>query len=416
METIKEFNTELEKLKINLKKSKNRICTKKYIEEKLDRLEFFKNEVNKIISTGNEKEEEEQDLTTTKLEFDKLLEEIENILGNLKTKEEGSFTNMAQFDISMVGKNLQVFKGTYKFLDDFITQTELLHDLLKDEDKDIFIKYVYNFKLSAQVRSVLGRSNKPTTFHDLRKLLEESYPNPKTLQQVLTELGTTTQGNLNISEFREKISELSDQLSKFEIDNLKCPSVETKEAIYKASDSLALNIFMKGVNPEYKPILLANIPKNLNEATQRCVTAEQSLGLENKNLFKVNETTRSNNYNKNNGHNKNRNYYRQNNANGYYKNKNYQRDNNDSGDRKNGYNRNNNYQRHNNESGYNKNNNNNGYNQKFNNGNGYRQNQNNNANRFDNNQQRDYRAFPCTEQQENCEGRITETVIHEGQN
>lgn len=411
MDSIKDFIIELEKLKINLKKSINRVYTRKYIEEKLDRLEILKNRVNEIITAVDE-EEKEQDLATTKLEFDKISEEIENILGNLKTKEEGSLTNMSQFDISMVGKNLQVFKGTYKFLDDFITQTELLHDLLKDEDKGIFIKYVYNFKLSTQVRSILGRSNKPTTFDELKKLLEESYPNPKTLQQVLMELGTTTQGNLNISEFREKISELSDQLSKFEIDNLECPTKETKEAIYKVSDNMALNIFMKGVNPEYKPILLANFPKNLNEATQRCVTAEQNLGLENKNLFTVSEATGRNSYNR-----KNENYKKKNNPNGHNKNQKYQRYDNDSGYNKDGYNKNQNYQRYNNDNGYNKNydnrkryNNNNGYSQKFNNNSGNRT--------YDNNQNRNYRAFPYTEQQEqqeNCEGRITEAVIHEGQ-
>ncbi|XP_073841435.1 uncharacterized protein [Musca autumnalis] len=57
---------------------------------------------------------------------------------------------MSSFDINVVGKNLQVFKGTYKFLDDFISQAELLHDMVKDEEKELFVKYVYNFKLSSQ--------------------------------------------------------------------------------------------------------------------------------------------------------------------------------------------------------------------------------------------------------------------------
>lgn len=464
MELIKDSITEIDKLRTNLKKSINKSFSRNYIEEKFEKLQFLKQKVNEIIKSNNETEKgdlatlisetekedlatlisetKKEDLATLKSEFDKQIEEVENILKSLKIKEEkvASGSNMASFDIAMVGKNLQVFKGSFEFLDDFITQTELLHDLIKEEDKEVFIKYVYNFKLSTQVRSILGRSNKPTTFRDLKELLEKSYPNPKTLQHVLTELGTLTQGNLNISDFREKISELSDQLSKFEIDNLKSPSKETKEAIYKVSENMALNIFIKGVNPEYKTILLANMPKNLSEATRKCVEAEQTLGLEHKKLFTYNKQYNYNNKGYNNynnkGYNNNKKYQGYNNNN-YNKNNNQQRNgnndynkngfnrhgNNNNGYSKNGYNnnkqRNNekhnnkNYQNYNNNNSYDKNHN---YNQKHYSNNGYKNFKGNDQrNGNNNNKDRNYRAFPYTEEQGNCEGRMTDTVIQEGQ-
>lgn len=74
-----------------------------------------------------------------------------------------------------------------------LTQTELLHDLLKEEDRPICIKYVFNFKLTTQVRSVLGRSNRTTIFIELKKGLQGGYPNQRTLQQVLSELRSTKQ-------------------------------------------------------------------------------------------------------------------------------------------------------------------------------------------------------------------------------
>lgn len=89
---------------------------------------------------------------------------------------------MTSFDISLVSKNLQTFKGIYRFLDDFLAQAELLHDPTKEEDRLLFIKYIYNFKRTTQGRSVLGRSNRPTTFRELKKGLGNAHPNPQTLQ------------------------------------------------------------------------------------------------------------------------------------------------------------------------------------------------------------------------------------------
>lgn len=264
-------------IEVKSKKSKNRVYEKKYIDGKLERLEVLKQAVTEI---GEECED--KTIKCLELEFESLHSELYIILQKLEyrkeksaERQEGKLTKMASFDISMVGKNLQVFKGTYKYLEDFITQSELLHDLIKEEDKEIFVKYVYNFKLSTQVRSILGRSNKPKTFEQLKKGLEDAYPNPRTLQQVLTELITTKQNNGSIADFREVIAELSDQLSSFEIKNLQTPSQDAKDAIYKVSDSIALNIFMKGVNIDFQSILLSNMPKTFNEAAERCMTAEK---------------------------------------------------------------------------------------------------------------------------------------------
>lgn len=210
MNFINKCIEELEKLKLNIKKSKNRIYEEKYKETKLERLAFLKQGVEDFA-----KESENKINNTLKVEFDILYEELTQIIENINTKthikldwQEEDSPKMASFDIGMVGKNLQVFKGSYEYLEDFITQSELLHDLLKQEDREIFVKYIYNFKLTVQVRSILGRSNRPVTFDDFKKALESAFPNPKTLQQVLTELGTTRQDNSSISDFRVKIDEL----------------------------------------------------------------------------------------------------------------------------------------------------------------------------------------------------------------
>lgn len=427
METIKEFLIELEKTKTNLKKSINKAFTNKYIEEKFERLEKLKETVNVIIENNKKDEDElettvkEDNFSTIIIEFNKNIQEIEKILKNLKILEEQkekSSIKMASFDINSTGKSLQMFKGIYKDLEPFISQTEMVHDLLKEEDREIFIKYIYNFKLTTQVRNILGHLNKPTTFSELKKRLEESYPNPKTIQQILTELGTTKQEDLNISDFRQKITELTNELNNFEIRNLTNPTTETKDAIYKVNENIGLNTFIKGINPKYRTILLANMPKTLNEATQRCEEAEPRLGNEYKKVYTYNKQNNYKpGYNKkyqgynNNDYNKNQNHQRDNN-NGYNKNRNYQNNNN-----KNNYKHNKNYQRNNDTKGYDRNQNNynnNGY-RKNNYNKGYKGNQNNPKNEFNNNQNKNYRAFPYQEQQENCEGRMTEEVVQEGQ-
>lgn len=291
MASIRECIDELEKLKVNLKKSKNRAYERKYVDAKLERLRILSENVEKILTESEDTEDKKLGA-----EFVILFEELNDIVTGLEVKkevrQEDNLPKMANFDISMVGKNLQTFKGTFKYLEDFIAQAELLHDMIREDDKEIYVKYIYNFKLTTQVRSILGRSNRPTTFEQLRRSLENAYPNPRTLQQVLTELGAARQGDLNITGFREKIADLSDQLSTFEIRNLTNPTQEAKDAVYKVSDSMALNIFLKGVNIEYQPLLLANMPKTLNEAVERCMTAEKTLGLENKNVYKVDNISR----------------------------------------------------------------------------------------------------------------------------
>lgn len=367
MNSINEYINELKRLKLNLKKSKNRIYEESYKIEKLERLAILKQSEEDFCRNNDSSDSEE--LGT---EFDELHRELKNTIEKLNVKtevirqdwQEDSFPKMASFDISMVGKNLHVFKGSFRDLEDFVAQAELLHDLLKEEDKSIFIKYVYNFKLTAQVRSILGRSNRPTTFNELKSSLEKAFPNPRTLQQVLTELGTTKQNNSTISDFREKIAELSDQLNNFEIGGLTNPTQESKDAIYKMGDSVALNVFMKGVNIEYQPLLLANMPKTFNEAVERCMTAEKNLGFDKKSLFHVdsrfgkdnnkpsqyrNNNFRNNNYRNNhfrNENNRNNNYISGNSGNNNYRNYN---GNNDS--------RNNNFRSYNSDTNNNFNNN-----------------------------------------------------------
>lgn len=407
MNLIDECIEELEKLKLNIKKSKNRVYEEKYKENKLERLAFLKQKVEEFTEDSEDKEIEK-----LKTKFGVLYEDLTQIIENInikkkeieKNRQEGNLPKMASFDIGMVGKNLQVFKGSYEYLEDFITQTELLHDLLKDEDKEIFVKYVYNFKLTAQVRSILGRSNRPVTFNDLKKALESAFLNPKTLQQVLTELGTTRQDKSSISDFRKKIAELSDHMSNFEIKNLPSPTQEAKDAIYKVSDSVALNVFMKGVNVEYQPILLANMPKTLNEAVERCMNAEKNFCVENRNLFHINSRF-NNNYRNNNGYNNHRyingsgNIYRNNNStNNNYSNSNRVNSNYRSNSGFNNFN-NNNYRNNNGNFGNNnfnnknKGNNNfnhNNYNRNFSRNNGSRNNNNSNGGRNSNNT---YRSF-----------------------
>lgn len=421
MEEINEFITELENLKTNLKKSINRLVEKSYVDNKLAKLQSLKNRVNEISEQLQETETEE--IIDLKSNFFALIEENSNILEKLKIKEtrinqeETQFSKMANFDMSLVGKNLQMFSGKFKFLDDFLTQTELLNDLIKPEERQIFIKYVYNFKLTTQVRSILGRSNKPTTFNELKIALESAYPNPRTLQQVLSELGAVKQHNCNITEFREKIAELSDQLSAFEIKALPNATQEAKDVIYKVSDSLALNTFIKGVNADYKQILLSNVPKTLNEAVERCMTAEKINCTEEKSVYHMkghnnnSNSKRYKNYKGNNNNykrdsknygNNNKNNYTQNqdgNNKNYNDNKTYNRSNdgNHTNTRKDG---NNNYNRNKNNNYRNRN---------------YRQNDND-YKRNNNDEERSYRSYNFTGDQENCDGRVTENVAQSAEN
>lgn len=443
MEELENYIEELEKLKSNLKKSKNRVYEQRYVDSKLERLTLIQENINRKI-TEDQKEEE----TKIKNTIAELLKELTKLIENLEVKKDTDIhSKMASFDISLVGKNLQTFKGTFAFLDDFLTQTELLHDLIKTEDRQLFIKYVYNFKLTTQVRSILGRSNKPTTFAELKKGLESAYPNPKTLQQVLSELGTTKQHNNSISEFREKVAELSDQLSSFEISNLNNPSQEARDIIYKVSDSLALNTFMRGVNNEYQQILLSNVPKSFNEAVERCVTAEKSFCPEDKPIYQMNKKNNRNNNRSNNNYrgdnySRNNDEYTGNNYNKHDRNNNNQRNN-----YRNYNNNGNNYRNHNRNVSYNNGNyipndkranNNSGENNARNNFNGNKT-YNRNSNSYNNNNMRNnnnrgkptYRTYHYDGDDEpenqsydydrghspgNFNGRVTEEVTQSAQN
>ena len=91
---------ELEKLKLNLKKSKNKIFTKKYVEEKLGRLE-------ELVNAVNDYQCEDENDYLLKTRFNELTIEISVLINELNIKEEivNNNINMAQFDMSMVSKN-----------------------------------------------------------------------------------------------------------------------------------------------------------------------------------------------------------------------------------------------------------------------------------------------------------------------
>lgn len=335
MEKLNEYLSELKKLETNIKKSKDRIYSAAFKIEKLKRLQYIKEEFEKF--------EENKDSKFLILKFKEIFENILLLVQNLAVKEEKileseNFSNMAQFDINIVGKNLQIFKGNFETLEDFLVQSELLHDMLRAEDKTMFIKYVYNFKLTAQVRNIIGRSVIPVTFTDLRKLLIESYPNPRTLQQVLAELGTIRQGRIDISTFREKIALLTSQLSTFEIASITNPTQDVKSAICKMSENMALNVFMKGVNAEYKSMLIASNPKTFREAAEKCLIMERESHTTDNNIYRVwrrnDERFRNTNFNayrnnSNQNHTQQRNF-RNNNYNGNAGNNVYNRNNNNS--------------------------------------------------------------------------------------
>lgn len=330
MEQIREYISELQKFDANVKKSKNRVYTLNYKTEKLNRFSLIKSEVEKYSETLDEK------CKPLVAEFQELYNRAVLLVQNFIIKDSVEQIesivkpNMAHFDISVVGKNLQVFKGSYDALEDFLVQAELLHDILRAEDREIFIKYVFNFKLTAQVRSIIGRANRPVTFSDLKDLLVAAYPNPNTLQQVLTKFGTLRQGNSDIASFREKIALLSDQLSTFEIRSLENPTQGEKDAIYKMSGSMSLNVFMKGVNPEYQDLLIASNPKTLNEAVEKCITSERSRVTNN--IFRVGNAIIRNSRDNNQHSNHNYRNYNNSRGNNLRNNNNYRNYNNNSRD------------------------------------------------------------------------------------
>lgn len=325
---------ELQKILLNFKKTPNRDYSTKYLTDKLEQIIFIR--TNFSLEIINVKESDQLEL---KERFNLLYSKVHGIIQEkldsaidrkpVKDDKESKMAN--NFDIGAAEKAIPIFSGISTELNKFLTMTEIIHDGLKDDQKNTLMKFVFYGKLSHEVQTLVG--NIPKTFEELKNFLTSTYKSTRTVAQVQAMLGDFSQKGMSVKTYNEKLLKLIAELSDLQINSIPDVTEEAKSTIKNVNQQTALNVFKSGLNSNLKPTIYAARPASLTEAVQLASEVEIEVNKDSKILSFKHQKYNSHNNTKN---KKSQNYYNNknnknyNNKNNKNYNKNYNKNNDDS--------------------------------------------------------------------------------------
>ena len=135
-------------------------------------------------------------------------ENTETSTSNKRPSENSEISNnsenikMATFNLETSLKVIPEFTGNYKDLISFLKIVDIVYKSLDDVSKLLLIDFVYNVKLTNNVRTSLGVTI-PTTFDETKTCLSSRFKNNKTVNQIQSTLSNFIQKNMNVSQYNE---------------------------------------------------------------------------------------------------------------------------------------------------------------------------------------------------------------------
>ena len=323
-----------------------------YLEKYLDKYNALKEILDKFITT-------ELNLSSTSSIYEDF--EIDNNGSEDRKIEE--IRNMASFDIMHTVKLIPEYNGEANQLTNFINLVEYLHNTLKDEEKPKLIEFITKTKLSEKTRKKIPNNIKIETLEELKNIFQKTFKTNRSELVVQSELMSATQGNNTLTNYIDKIQNLTFELSNLQMNG---KSKLESEVISVMNERMAMNIFKQGIHNSIKTVVLSARVESLQDAINLATEAEASKYTANIYNYKTSSYRQNNNK-------RGQNYNRARNFTSKYHNNNDRRNNN----RRTNINNNDNYNK-----------NNNGFNNRNNYNNRANYNTNNNRNNYKSNNSR----------------------------
>jgi len=137
----------------------------------------------------------------------------------------------------------------------------MVSEATETNQRAILVKFVYNNKLSARVRTAIGAS--PTSIEDLTTKLKARYKLKKSLAAIELALQKCQQHNKTVDKYADAITDLITELNQVQIEQT--PDIST-EAVHMLNNAKALRVFLNGLNEPIRTTTTAARPKTMEEA------------------------------------------------------------------------------------------------------------------------------------------------------
>lgn len=289
MDKLESLKEKLQITLINLRKSVNRPYSEKTIREKRELIE------QTLIDAKSTEQNIRTDVKTATLikgvckEIQQLSAEILSIL------DKQQLGNMA-FDIKTATALVKYFDGNPEETESFIESVSLLNELTPVEHKGILLKFVKT-RITGKAKYMV--SEELNTITKLTDKLRVKFSIKISSDAVLAQLKSCKQGNTKLTDFTNKIEDLSRQLTRAFISE-KVAEGETAE---KLAEKFAMQTIAENVsNSETSLILRAGNLTNLSDTIAKAIAVDKPIP---KNVYHYKTNRRGNNHN-NNFNNQNR--------------------------------------------------------------------------------------------------------------
>jgi hypothetical protein len=280
----------------NFKKSPKRRYTKKYLEEKLAKVNDLKfksdqtyNEIyskfnlsanlEKVVNTALENvvqahetvvkiiaknferiEEKEQSEQEEDKELEKTAEEILQNIAELIEKE----TKMADFNIQTALKMPTLATVDSDDIRDFLNIIEAFNETIKTADRKVFIKFITRTKITGSAKTKLGDSL-AESFEELSQQIKSKCGSNETYESLRSKLNETTLGNKKLETFADELNSIAERLAAVEIEK-QGGNQETRTAIKNMAKRDALIAFKIGVPNHLRIVVEAARPNTMEDA------------------------------------------------------------------------------------------------------------------------------------------------------
>ncbi|XP_037931096.1 putative uncharacterized protein DDB_G0279653 [Teleopsis dalmanni] len=259
----------------NAKKSSNRGYTTATITEKIKRLDYLHSKVSAIYKTVEiEKinsliETFVDKYNSAKNYLSKMNNQNNNTPNTNNTNTITPNTTMTNqpLNTEALEKYLPIFTGKVSELNGFIFRLKDSYNKLREADKSYFIEYVVECKLQHNVRIRVSPIGFPQSIKELIDNLRENFVSEDTVPKLLQKLNDTKQGNSNIKDYGDKMSDILSKLNNASLLKRNYDKCSPEGiAIVQCNDDNALLAYKKGLNHLYFQTVQAAQPTSFNKA------------------------------------------------------------------------------------------------------------------------------------------------------
>lgn len=152
---------------------------------------------------------------------------------------------------------------------DFVDVINFYNDQLKEEDKPLFLSFVYATALKGRAKLVF--SEKPSSIKELSTTLLQRFKPRTTIAEVTMKIGQCYQGSRTVSRFASELEALNSELLELQLAK---QGMDAKGILMAINEDTLLSAFKRGLNPSLQAVVVAANLDKFRTAVDMALEAE----------------------------------------------------------------------------------------------------------------------------------------------